>query len=67
MAAAGVHQSVRSLPSIRHDISRYQRVDEALPPSEFSWLPLVSIITTLMHGGVSIISDQTKKGSMTEV
>ncbi|KAM3837944.1 E3 ubiquitin-protein ligase HECW2-like, partial [Diretmus argenteus] len=26
------HQSVRSLPSIRHDISRYQRVDEPLPP-----------------------------------
>ncbi|KAK0141752.1 E3 ubiquitin-protein ligase HECW2 [Merluccius polli] len=29
------HQSIpRSLPSIRHDISRYQRVDEPLPPSE---------------------------------
>uniref|UniRef100_A0A3Q2PVK2 HECT-type E3 ubiquitin transferase n=1 Tax=Fundulus heteroclitus TaxID=8078 RepID=A0A3Q2PVK2_FUNHE len=27
------HQSVRSLPSIRHDISRYQRVDEPLPPN----------------------------------
>ncbi|XP_062301535.1 E3 ubiquitin-protein ligase HECW2 [Scomber scombrus] len=27
------HQSVRSLPSIRHDISRYQRVDEQLPPN----------------------------------
>ncbi|KAF6730462.1 E3 ubiquitin-protein ligase HECW2 [Oryzias melastigma] len=33
VAAAGGHQSVRSLPSIRHDISRYQRVDEALPPN----------------------------------
>ncbi|KAM6958020.1 E3 ubiquitin-protein ligase HECW2 isoform 2-T2 [Tautogolabrus adspersus] len=27
------HQSVRSLPTIRHDISRYQRVDEPLPPN----------------------------------
>ncbi|XP_060922802.1 E3 ubiquitin-protein ligase HECW2 [Limanda limanda] len=27
------HQSVRSLPSIRHDINRYQRVDEPLPPN----------------------------------
>ncbi|XP_041821909.1 E3 ubiquitin-protein ligase HECW2 isoform X2 [Chelmon rostratus] len=27
------HQSVRSLPSVRHDISRYQRVDELLPPN----------------------------------
>uniref|UniRef100_A0A8C4H1R0 HECT-type E3 ubiquitin transferase n=1 Tax=Dicentrarchus labrax TaxID=13489 RepID=A0A8C4H1R0_DICLA len=27
------HQSVRSLPSVRHDISRYQRVDESLPPN----------------------------------
>uniref|UniRef100_A0A1A7YYF1 HECT-type E3 ubiquitin transferase n=1 Tax=Iconisemion striatum TaxID=60296 RepID=A0A1A7YYF1_9TELE len=26
------HQSVRSLPSVRHDISRYQKVDEPLPP-----------------------------------
>ncbi|XP_028820916.1 E3 ubiquitin-protein ligase HECW2-like, partial [Denticeps clupeoides] len=26
------HQPVRSLPSVRHDISRYQRVDEPLPP-----------------------------------
>ncbi|XP_026016029.1 E3 ubiquitin-protein ligase HECW2 isoform X1 [Astatotilapia calliptera] len=26
------HQSVHSLPSVRHDISRYQRVDEPLPP-----------------------------------
>ncbi|KAM3585476.1 uncharacterized protein V6R79_018428 [Siganus canaliculatus] len=34
-AAAQVngHQSVRSLPSVRHDISRYQRVDEPLPPN----------------------------------
>uniref|UniRef100_A0A8C7L1J5 HECT-type E3 ubiquitin transferase n=1 Tax=Oncorhynchus kisutch TaxID=8019 RepID=A0A8C7L1J5_ONCKI len=28
------HQSVRSLPSVRHDMGRYQRVDEPLPPSE---------------------------------
>uniref|UniRef100_A0A1A8K4U5 HECT-type E3 ubiquitin transferase n=1 Tax=Nothobranchius kuhntae TaxID=321403 RepID=A0A1A8K4U5_NOTKU len=27
------HPSVRSLPSVRHDISRYQRVDEPLPPN----------------------------------
>ncbi|XP_026217690.1 E3 ubiquitin-protein ligase HECW2 isoform X2 [Anabas testudineus] len=27
------HQSIRSLPSVRHDISRYQRVDEPLPPN----------------------------------
>ncbi|XP_028985877.1 E3 ubiquitin-protein ligase HECW2 [Betta splendens] len=27
------HQSLRSLPSVRHDISRYQRVDEPLPPN----------------------------------
>uniref|UniRef100_A0A3P9MBZ1 HECT-type E3 ubiquitin transferase n=1 Tax=Oryzias latipes TaxID=8090 RepID=A0A3P9MBZ1_ORYLA len=32
VAAGGGHQSVRSLPSVRNDISRYQRVDEALPP-----------------------------------
>ncbi|XP_027147480.1 E3 ubiquitin-protein ligase HECW2 isoform X2 [Larimichthys crocea] len=31
----GHQSSVRSLPSIRHDISRYQRVDEPLPPSEY--------------------------------
>lgn len=28
------HQSVRPLQSVRHDISRYQRVDEPLPPSK---------------------------------
>ncbi len=28
------HQTMQSLPSVRHDISRYQRVDEPLPPSE---------------------------------
>lgn len=28
------HQPLRSLPSVRQDVSRYQRVDEALPPSE---------------------------------
>ncbi|XP_051560867.1 E3 ubiquitin-protein ligase HECW2-like isoform X3 [Myxocyprinus asiaticus] len=27
------HQPMRSLPSMRHDISRYQRVDEPLPPN----------------------------------
>ncbi|XP_048091642.1 E3 ubiquitin-protein ligase HECW2 [Alosa alosa] len=27
------HQGVRSLPSVRHEISRYQRVDEPLPPN----------------------------------
>ncbi|XP_049325705.1 E3 ubiquitin-protein ligase HECW2 isoform X2 [Astyanax mexicanus] len=27
------HQPVRSLPAVRHDISRYQRVDEPLPPN----------------------------------
>ncbi|KAJ8252809.1 hypothetical protein GJAV_G00205860 [Gymnothorax javanicus] len=27
------HQPMRSLPSVRHDISRYQRVDEPLPPN----------------------------------
>uniref|UniRef100_A0A671M2G3 HECT-type E3 ubiquitin transferase n=1 Tax=Sinocyclocheilus anshuiensis TaxID=1608454 RepID=A0A671M2G3_9TELE len=27
------HQLMRSLPSVRHDISRYQRVDEPLPPN----------------------------------
>ncbi|XP_071002576.1 E3 ubiquitin-protein ligase HECW2-like isoform X1 [Oncorhynchus clarkii lewisi] len=27
------HQSVRSLPSVRHDMGRYQRVDEPLPPN----------------------------------
>ncbi|XP_034534004.1 E3 ubiquitin-protein ligase HECW2 isoform X2 [Notolabrus celidotus] len=27
------HQSVRNLPTIRHDINRYQRVDEPLPPN----------------------------------
>lgn len=28
------HQHVGSLPSVRQDIHRYQRVDEPLPPSE---------------------------------
>lgn len=28
------HQPLRTLPSVRQDVSRYQRVDEALPPSE---------------------------------
>uniref|UniRef100_A0A3B5KKE0 HECT-type E3 ubiquitin transferase n=1 Tax=Xiphophorus couchianus TaxID=32473 RepID=A0A3B5KKE0_9TELE len=32
-AQVNSHQSVRSLPSVRHDISRYQRVDEPLPPN----------------------------------
>lgn len=32
------HQPVRSLPAVRHDISRYQRVDEPLPPSEYKKL-----------------------------
>ncbi|XP_040283349.1 E3 ubiquitin-protein ligase HECW2 isoform X1 [Bufo bufo] len=27
------HQPLRSLPSIRQDVSRYQRIDEALPPN----------------------------------
>ncbi|CAL1598403.1 unnamed protein product [Knipowitschia caucasica] len=27
------HQTVRTLPSVHHDISRYQRVDEPLPPN----------------------------------
>ncbi|KAF4074935.1 hypothetical protein AMELA_G00228990 [Ameiurus melas] len=27
------HQPARSLPAVRHDISRYQRVDEPLPPN----------------------------------
>uniref|UniRef100_A0A672RUL1 HECT-type E3 ubiquitin transferase n=1 Tax=Sinocyclocheilus grahami TaxID=75366 RepID=A0A672RUL1_SINGR len=27
------HQPMQSLPSVRHDISRYQRVDEPLPPN----------------------------------
>ncbi|KAB1278917.1 E3 ubiquitin-protein ligase HECW2, partial [Camelus dromedarius] len=31
---ANDHQPLRSLPSVRQDVSRYQRVDEALPPSE---------------------------------
>ncbi|OXB57088.1 hypothetical protein ASZ78_002376 [Callipepla squamata] len=32
-AQANGHQPLRSLPSVRQDVSRYQRVDEALPPS----------------------------------
>uniref|UniRef100_A0A3Q3MTC4 HECT-type E3 ubiquitin transferase n=1 Tax=Mastacembelus armatus TaxID=205130 RepID=A0A3Q3MTC4_9TELE len=32
-AQVNCHQSVRSLPSVRHDINRYQRVDEPLPPN----------------------------------
>ncbi|XP_077131502.1 E3 ubiquitin-protein ligase HECW2 isoform X3 [Ranitomeya variabilis] len=27
------HQPLRSLPSVRQDVSRYQRIDEALPPN----------------------------------
>ncbi|XP_019378671.1 PREDICTED: E3 ubiquitin-protein ligase HECW2 [Gavialis gangeticus] len=30
---ANGHQALRSLPSVRQDVSRYQRVDEALPPN----------------------------------
>ncbi|KAM9249477.1 E3 ubiquitin-protein ligase HECW2 isoform 1-T1 [Dugong dugon] len=30
---ASSHQPLRSLPSVRQDVSRYQRVDEALPPN----------------------------------
>lgn len=33
-AQVNSQQSVRPLQSVRHDISRYQRVDEPLPPSE---------------------------------
>ncbi|KAM8806674.1 E3 ubiquitin-protein ligase HECW2 [Eudromia elegans] len=32
-APANGHQPLRSLPSVRQDVSRYQRVDEALPPN----------------------------------
>lgn len=32
-AQVSSHQSVRPLSSVRHDITRYQRVDEPLPPS----------------------------------
>ncbi|XP_062475629.1 E3 ubiquitin-protein ligase HECW2 isoform X1 [Pezoporus occidentalis] len=32
-AQANGHQPLRSLPSVRQDVSRYQRVDEALPPN----------------------------------
>lgn len=37
VVCSGTHVNghpVRSLPSVRHDIHRYQRVDEPLPPSE---------------------------------
>lgn len=37
------HQPMQSLPSVRHDISRYQRVDEPLPPSERIFLYLFEI------------------------
>ncbi|XP_075036047.1 E3 ubiquitin-protein ligase HECW2 isoform X1 [Mixophyes fleayi] len=30
---ANGHQPLRSLPSVRQDVSRYQRIDEALPPN----------------------------------
>ncbi|PNI66704.1 HECW2 isoform 2 [Pan troglodytes] len=30
---ANGHQPLRTLPSVRQDVSRYQRVDEALPPN----------------------------------
>ncbi|XP_062972303.1 E3 ubiquitin-protein ligase HECW2 [Elgaria multicarinata webbii] len=30
---ANDHQPLRSLPSVRQDVTRYQRVDEALPPN----------------------------------
>ncbi|KAM5152312.1 E3 ubiquitin-protein ligase HECW2 isoform 1-T2 [Mantella aurantiaca] len=32
-AQSNGHQPLRSLPSIRQDVSRYQRIDEALPPN----------------------------------
>ncbi|XP_030634925.1 E3 ubiquitin-protein ligase HECW2 [Chanos chanos] len=32
-APVNSHQPMRSLPSVRHDVSRYQRVDEPLPPN----------------------------------
>ncbi|XP_060754459.1 E3 ubiquitin-protein ligase HECW2 isoform X2 [Neoarius graeffei] len=32
-AQVNSHQHVRSLPAVRHDINRYQRVDEPLPPN----------------------------------
>lgn len=32
-AQVSSHQPVRPLSSVRHDITRYQRVDEPLPPS----------------------------------
>lgn len=33
-AQVSSHQSARPLSSVRHDITRYQRVDEPLPPSK---------------------------------
>lgn len=47
---ANGHQPLRSLPSVRQDVSRYQRVDEALPPSELlralagGWAACVSLL-----------------------
>ncbi|XP_039611823.1 E3 ubiquitin-protein ligase HECW2-like isoform X1 [Polypterus senegalus] len=32
-AQSNGHQPIRSLPSVRQDVSRYQRVDEPLPPN----------------------------------
>nr|XP_008115479.1 PREDICTED: E3 ubiquitin-protein ligase HECW2 isoform X1 [Anolis carolinensis]XP_008115480.1 PREDICTED: E3 ubiquitin-protein ligase HECW2 isoform X1 [Anolis carolinensis] len=32
-AQSNGHQPLRTLPSVRQDVSRYQRVDEALPPN----------------------------------
>ena len=49
------HQSVRSLPSVRHDINRYQRVDEPLPPSE---CVCVCVCMTLNYGNICTVGMQ---------
>lgn len=46
------HQLMRSLPSVRHDISRYQRVDEPLPPSERIFLSLFEIHPACPKGDI---------------
>lgn len=52
---------VRSLPSVRHDMQRYQRVDEPLPPSEClypqqKWWNLVSLstFTRVLHRSTNL-------------
>uniref|UniRef100_A0A8B9JLS4 HECT-type E3 ubiquitin transferase n=1 Tax=Astyanax mexicanus TaxID=7994 RepID=A0A8B9JLS4_ASTMX len=60
--AVNGHQQVRSLPSVRQDIHRYQRVDEPLPPSECVY---VFMYVSMMCVCVCVCVEYRRESSVT--